>query len=432
MNFRKRHVKCDEGKPNCNRCVKIGQICGGYEYAPRPASSFQWATPVLTQSLEANPFKSSWEMTYFDTWTHLSKRIWGRCVPLSYADIITTIGLENSIVKEAILALGSLKLALDQGLHDPLSTGSTAGTHYGVALSRYNRAIRQVLSMPVNRSTLRTVLLCCILFVCFDSFDGRRDSIHDHVRHGKRILQQFWSTEEGLTELESSVRSPIPLLVDDLIIHTFQRLVTISFAHLGLQPSIPTAFKPEIEAGNRRKCGATGPPKSPETLIPHTFTTLPEAMRWLDMLYNYLISVLCPYQDMATDIEHPATDTASGWHFVRETSLSLLKRWSDAYRSIYSETTKADSSNTENFTVATQLRMRWVVAFISIHTSHSHDYHSLVHMEVYFEEIVRLAKTLPHSPGISEANHTPLEVDGLVNPLYCKSLIQALGFPDRA
>ncbi|KAH8752365.1 hypothetical protein F5882DRAFT_339792, partial [Hyaloscypha sp. PMI_1271] len=110
---RLRRVKCDEGKPVCQRCIKFGVECDGYHLTLRWKREFVPSQPAMkvlsSGSLAKSPFANSEEHQYFDLF----------CARTGY-DIFPTFDsgytrqrlLEschfNPAIRHAIVALGAL------------------------------------------------------------------------------------------------------------------------------------------------------------------------------------------------------------------------------------------------------------------------------------------------------------------------------------
>ncbi|KAM0437849.1 hypothetical protein ACHAPT_002214 [Fusarium lateritium] len=59
-----------------------------------------------------------------------------------------------------------------------------------LAISQYNKAIKAILPLMSATSVydLHSILICCILFICFEGLTGRYDDLLRHLRAGNRLL----------------------------------------------------------------------------------------------------------------------------------------------------------------------------------------------------------------------------------------------------
>ncbi|OBS21106.1 hypothetical protein FPOA_07446 [Fusarium poae] len=343
--------------------------------SPKTKSS----TEVPFQPFSQHFFKSQCEQRYFEAWVQFGNIICGDDLSGLCSSAITQLSFTNPAIREAMLAVGCLKMALDER-HALLLGSRAAGTPaYDEAISRYIVALRNVVSSSLNRTTIRTVLLCCVLFICFDILDGNRHAVHNHIFHGLRILQQFLHSQ---AELAAYSDSPDPFAVDGLSIQIFQRLTMISHSHLALQ----------AQSLWQATSSPRPTPKLPVGWIPESFKSLMDAARWLDTIYKGLLDATRAYRG---DVLGFATDEA--WLNLRAGLLVLLHAWENAFERTSQDARKRYHDNSRCFSHALLLRMQWIVAYTSVKASQCTDYEGLVNVESYFEEIIILVGQLPRA-----------------------------------
>ncbi|KAI1341248.1 hypothetical protein F5Y15DRAFT_377457 [Xylariaceae sp. FL0016] len=173
-----RKVKCDEGKPRCQRCTTTGRKCDGY--APQPSSGLTWHRPrhqfpsvddaTERRSLQffievAAPFLSGPMDSYF--WTHL----------------VLQFSSFEPAVRHSVVAVSSL--------YEQINNSSTPSSlqllpDNDLSLQHYNAAIREIKSAENEP----LVLLVCLLFVCIEFLRGNRDAAVAHCKHGIHILEK--------------------------------------------------------------------------------------------------------------------------------------------------------------------------------------------------------------------------------------------------
>ncbi|KAL6913181.1 hypothetical protein ACHAPO_005122 [Fusarium lateritium] len=280
---------------------------------------------------------------YFEAWVQFSNIICGDDLSELCSSAITQLSFTDPAIRDAMLAVGCLKMALDE-THELLPGSKAAGTPaYDEAISRYIAALRNVASSSLNRTTIRTVLLCCILFICFDILDGNRHAVHNHVFHGLRILQQFLHSLCPQAELAACPVSPDPFAVDGLIIQIFQRLTMISHSHLALQAQ----YLWQTTSSSRPT------PKLPAARIPEPFESPTDAARWLDTIYKGLLDATRAYRG---DVSGFATDEA--WVNLRVGLLALLDAWENAFERTLQDARKGCHGNSSCFSHALLLRIQ--------------------------------------------------------------------------
>ncbi|RYP04632.1 hypothetical protein DL765_010133 [Monosporascus sp. GIB2] len=166
-----RKVKCDEGKPECDRCTQTGRKCDGYlpevlwPRVKRPFSSAHDASErrALQFFFEATgPFLSGPMDSYF--WTHLA---------MQFSDF-------QPAVRHSLISISSLyeQVRYDSQSEPLLKDNKFALLHYNTAI----RELRAVDSEPL-------VLLVCILFICIEFLQGNRQAAFQHCKHGILILK---------------------------------------------------------------------------------------------------------------------------------------------------------------------------------------------------------------------------------------------------
>ncbi|KAH6885433.1 hypothetical protein B0T10DRAFT_444714 [Thelonectria olida] len=172
-----RKVKCDEGKPHCDRCVRTGRKCDGYAtpeelglVSVRPRQGFQGIETVDEgRALQffceiAGPFLSGATDPYF--WTRL----------------VMQFSNFEPAVRQSVVAISTL---YEQVQADPEPKVRLQDSR--LALRHYNAAIRELKSMD-NQPL---VLLVCVLFICIEFLQSNREAAIEHCKHGIAILEKI-------------------------------------------------------------------------------------------------------------------------------------------------------------------------------------------------------------------------------------------------
>ncbi|KAH9909516.1 hypothetical protein F4778DRAFT_711748 [Xylariomycetidae sp. FL2044] len=224
-----RKVKCDEGKPYCQRCATTGRKCDGY--APPSESGLSWHRPRQIfptvndprerRSLQffcevAAPFLSGPIDSYF--WTQL----------------VLQFSTFEPAVRHSIIAISGL---YEQANGNPESAQLTPDND--LTLQHYNAAIREL--KAVNSEPL--VLLVCILFVCIEFLRGNSELVSLHCKHGIQILERAESQYGWVKEHMSPVfrrMSIIPCFFSSSY-ESYPKLI-------GMHDEIPPSFSSFSEA----------------------------------------------------------------------------------------------------------------------------------------------------------------------------------------
>jgi hypothetical protein len=181
--FRVRRVKCDETRPGCNRCKKFGRECDGYlsdlsssrgslvPMKPRP-SCVNACIPAFSipgDEQEHRYYQLFCDRTASDLAGYYPTDFWKR--------IAVQESFSEPAIRHAVVALGALTKSLHESKNQPFAMimppSNASVEHHEFALKQYNKAIvnlRQTISE--GKPQIRTALVACLLFVCFENFHG--------------------------------------------------------------------------------------------------------------------------------------------------------------------------------------------------------------------------------------------------------------------
>ncbi|KAL2065237.1 hypothetical protein VTL71DRAFT_2906 [Oculimacula yallundae] len=262
---RKRHLKCDETRPSCLRCVKMGFQCDGYPrdksipvevralvprnlkdlvrdpYSTTPSPERTLSTYHFDNPQEYLSFQIFHERSMFQLVGTGSSDLWDRVV-------LQACEYEGSI-RNAVVAIGALSFTLDtnhtgeeQQLLGMVGIARKNAEQHQFALQKYGRAIAQMRTgIEKGLFSLRTTLICCILAACFELIEGNHNValihassglglINDKKRGAKygRAAGQLESFEESLGDIFVKLdRMARPYALDTLF---------------GIQENIPDCF----------------------------------------------------------------------------------------------------------------------------------------------------------------------------------------------
>ncbi|KAF7874539.1 uncharacterized protein EAF02_008516 [Botrytis sinoallii] len=249
---KRRRIKCDERKPECNRCQVFGVTCEGYGVRisinrrkpdPKPllprtdevspislspqSSHSQQLSPHSSPSMRL-PFQDESEERYFRTYlTKTSISVtWSRSRVFSsslWDRIIMQAAHDESYLREMLVAIGSFAESKDvqsRGYADE------AVQMRVFAVKRYGLALR---SMSVGLSKLeisegpRKALIGCLLVCCFEWLLGNDFTALTHARSGVKILRQWLRNYRG-KNYKAGLCSPDSRMIEDELVQAFLRL----------------------------------------------------------------------------------------------------------------------------------------------------------------------------------------------------------------
>ncbi|KAK5000289.1 hypothetical protein LTR66_000821 [Elasticomyces elasticus] len=198
-----RRIKCDEGKPACNKCLSTGRTCDGYiggsvsrKTSKTPSGSHAVAP---AQGLDRRPRSSHFETDKvrlsFEFFTLRTLAATGDLLGLSFwQQLVPQTALCEPAVMHIALALGFL--------HEQIAKpdDSVSQDCKRLALQQYGKAIanarRLIANTDPKNSTL--ALVSCVLFVCFENQVGNYNAAHVHLRAGLAIVSRSLSSESTL------------------------------------------------------------------------------------------------------------------------------------------------------------------------------------------------------------------------------------------
>ncbi|TGJ83199.1 hypothetical protein E0Z10_g5551 [Xylaria hypoxylon] len=187
---RARHIKCDETKPHCRRCLEKGRACDGYSAVD---GNQQAATAIIASPITAYaiPFRIPGSrqdrqlLHYFcvrgaaDLPDHLSSEFWTRLV-LQHSH-------DNVPVCQAVVALSCAHQCYTTAHDSDDSVPADAIVHY----SRAMRSLRKYMSAGIgNQEGVSGIipLICSVLFFCFETTQGNTEAALRHLNSGIAIL----------------------------------------------------------------------------------------------------------------------------------------------------------------------------------------------------------------------------------------------------
>lgn len=242
LTCKKRHVKCDEKKPKCERCEKAFIQCDGYAGAedlrpakveppppppntkgrpilPRPRAAEQTATelesPPLTpiQALSLYGTLQGNDTMYFDLFQHrLVRDLSGFHRSNFWSRTVLQGMMTDECVRHSVLAIG----ALSQGLYHASNPGdgdspgppnvvahrvqSVLNEHHQAALHHHTKAVamfRQRIEGNSSKITPRATMIATILFVAFEFLQGNIQAADSLITSGLLLLKDSVSIIQG-------------------------------------------------------------------------------------------------------------------------------------------------------------------------------------------------------------------------------------------
>ncbi|KZL84199.1 c6 zinc finger domain-containing protein [Colletotrichum incanum] len=451
---KRRHVKCDEAKPSCQRCMKWQGFCEGYDTpngskasTPGPddnsdnaTSENRTSTSLPTKKSTANGAKSyirfsdpnpSVEVTnnlfgnpterqYFDHWLAYRYRLGGGFFDEQlWNETIPQMSHQHASVRYAAMAIGGIAKALRQSLKpmSPAQMGAN-GPHYAFALSYYGRAIREIRKVKLDTSSLRAAIICCLLFVCFEVLHGDRKAAFSHINNGQKMMDELLRRCEEENRRNQNIIGAESVETDAL--HVFQRLIQQSWScgvlrrrdqDASEQPnnSQKNSYSEQpwcCRGGSGRKCAYHK--------MPSSFVTLQEARRWWDVTQHYVthssnIVFRVTHLGLGDDLLSECNEriqmhmdeiemaragvkpaTAERWQDFKD----ALERWHDGFEHLWITARENRDEDEKSYAQAAHLRAHYLTMYGCVHSPLSCSYESIAFLTPKYREIVKLCGSL--------------------------------------
>ncbi len=308
--------------------------------------------------------------------------------------LVLQLSHSEPAIKHALVALGAAHESYQAGHVDSFITP-------GLAMQQYNRAITilsQQLSNPSRRATEIT-LICCVIFVCFESVRGNYDVALVHLKSGLNILKSKELTTTKVMSEDVPYLDPLTD-VDDLI-EFFTRLDVSASAFLDIQaPQLVMRLSESLP-----------------DLATHRFQDLAEARKYLQRLVNMCLHLaLSQYQYRDNRDLLPVEAEAE-----RIKLMSTIRNWAIQFNALLKRPAMANLSG-RGLQGAFTLIMQQKTILIMIAVSPFSDMRVLEPFEKDIESIVSIASWLASTPG-------PLPEPGLKSTFTGKAQLEARESP---
>ncbi|GKU06496.1 transcription factor [Fusarium langsethiae] len=256
---KKRHVKCDEAKPQCGNCTRNRRKCEGYTIPAKKRNAsppqIRWDSKQITRTapLKAQlhlvhdwlDFKEADSFIYFDEFLGVVQSPWiaaGFNNDL-WAVTLPQVARTNDVVRHAAIAIGALSRWLAKYHHGSLRSSHTTGNEavpndpdYQNAVAHYCHALRLQSQQPC----MQDAVFLSILFLCFETLRGNMKAALDHINHGLAMLLAL-VTDPDSRLMTSVAPNPKPLIavVADIFTHLLPHIRLILRGSVGQSPAVP-------------------------------------------------------------------------------------------------------------------------------------------------------------------------------------------------
>ncbi|KAI9154905.1 Multidrug resistance protein 1-like protein 1 [Paramyrothecium foliicola] len=266
LTCKKRHVKCDEGKPKCGNCVRSDRHCEGYDNErnkKRQCSDvieIRWdsrqaarVSPLRTQvqlSTDLADFQNASSVFYFEEFVRVMQ---GPRVASGYHSSLWAVALpqlarQNSPLRHAAIGIGALSVWYCNSQHEtPHGVSMSANVtvtpdmHYSLAVAHYCESLR----LHSQNSTMQDALFLSVLSLYFEIMRGNMQAALDHLNHGLAILVALLTDEGKEWKINALAPNPKPVIafVGDLFSQLIPQSRSIMRGGIRREANLPNFAK---------------------------------------------------------------------------------------------------------------------------------------------------------------------------------------------
>ena len=400
VDFRIRRVKCDEGRPICQRCIKFGLGCDGYAddkkiLQPRKISHgqvfpSQSRGPIVPQvqrpSVHRSPrrslFSNQQEARYFQIFsTNTASQLTGLFASNLWKHLVLQACESNTSIRHAVIAIG----ALDPKTWRQPANSDEETLRRQFAYHEYSIAIRNMRETTKEEILdLRTRLIACFLFICFEIYHFNKTS----------AVAQITAMSSLMRTNSQESHHTIYDLDDEL---------SESFRELEVQALVQNCYgKDMIGTQQRLSCRETIRPK-----IPLRFETLRQARSIFHILAmrqlhwqgtsRYEWPWYFATQTMGSMTDPPPNEWTSNeeWCLERDRRFEEYTAWSNAFQPLLLEARA--SGKPEEVRRAEVLRMTYLYTYLALMTRMLSPQESYYGQTARLTELFNLLKSLLES-----------------------------------
>ncbi|KAF2640268.1 hypothetical protein P280DRAFT_452890 [Massarina eburnea CBS 473.64] len=211
-----RRIRCDEGKPNCQKCTGTGRQCGGYVQAKGTAkhkqngaqdliqSIIRFSSPASVPTLSVSSDSAQY-LEFFHTTagrtlcSNYDNNFWRRLAP--------QMAQTEPSVRHALIALAYLNRAESGTIKN--AAVSLSVDRRGLLFHHYNKSVRHLIERINDASyTPEIGLVTCLLFICIEFLRANYHTAFTHLYNGVKVISEWYQnySKDG-TSTKNSVPS---------------------------------------------------------------------------------------------------------------------------------------------------------------------------------------------------------------------------------
>ncbi|KAJ5096131.1 hypothetical protein NUU61_005487 [Penicillium alfredii] len=201
-----RHKKCDEARPACHQCTRIGRKCDGYADTPDKRTR-AWRVNIHSKA-PSNTLISLVDVSQADLTPHERWYLdfFRNCTARQFASVFTNafwgqlvhqVGEAQPAVRHAVISIGAIHW------HCPVLKFAADATSF--PLRQCNKALvhlqHNLVTDLSSRTRMETVLVSCLILVllCFIQRDVR--AVSCHLAAGFKLLDEWQKAQMNYSPL---------------------------------------------------------------------------------------------------------------------------------------------------------------------------------------------------------------------------------------
>jgi len=253
LEFRRRHVKCDEARPACVRCLRSYGSCEGYPTDGTGVHAFDSnipttstiggseqpaAGPTFTDETEALYFRLFLEETSLELIGVFDTSFWGR--------ILLQESHQQDFVRHALVGIA----ALSKSIKTKALTVAYPGTFGTIwqeeatkqkeyALTHFGKSLKGMKAVPwVGEDYLRKISIAILLVIVFETMYGQPDLAFAHAMIGDRLIRRRIDIRDRARVRINGQLSPAPRVLDGDIFSAFVRFGLQMMTFVDIRPHV--------------------------------------------------------------------------------------------------------------------------------------------------------------------------------------------------
>ncbi|KAG9238755.1 hypothetical protein BJ875DRAFT_14408 [Amylocarpus encephaloides] len=271
-----RRVKCDEARPACLRCLRIGKdYCKGYEYTniSRHSAQKRILLPLAPQNDPIiQRFNSQDELSSFRLYCEKVAPKLSFNTDSVWQKLLLQAGQENEFIRNAIFAIGGFsqrsRLSASRGSGEGY-TGVDSVKFEKAALAQYGKFLegtKRYISRTSKEEGRRVAMISCLLVICIENMQYRPHNALLHAQQGLKLVEEITDDDSDIRQVSNA-----PEAIEVELMQQFGRLDLQVVGCYDVQPK-EVHYKLKNEGNIKIRN------------MPETFQNVDEACLYLDLV----------------------------------------------------------------------------------------------------------------------------------------------------